>query len=417
MNIYQQLLTEGMLVKGRGDVLAERIRQARLAAGLTQDETIACLGGRITKAALSYYENGKRSPHASTLKALGGVFGVRTQWFWQEPSLEINWHGFRSLASLGKHQRERIKVMAQRQAEDYMEVWSLFPTREKIDFPPRHHVQTPEEADTLAANLRKRWMLGFDTIESVTQCLENHGVVIVHYDGIETPEFDGLSATINRQHPLLVVNNRVPVDRFRFDLLHELGHFMMASPKTLNREEEENLAHRFASSFLVPPQVLRNEIGTKRCSLTLSELLMIKENYGLSVAALIYSAKAHGIIDQALSRKLWTALSRRGWRKREPEVFTGNETPTKMRLMIMRAVTEGLMGVERALEMIPALKEQMASEGLLPQSRARELADLEPEERQRIMREAATCAAADYEAGGELSDALEHDGDVPCDYD
>ncbi len=45
-------------------MLAERIRQARIAAGLTQDEAVARLGGQITKAALSYYENGKRTPHA-----------------------------------------------------------------------------------------------------------------------------------------------------------------------------------------------------------------------------------------------------------------------------------------------------------------------------------------------------------------
>ena len=398
-------------------MIARRIRQARLAAGLTQDETIERLNGRITKAALSYYENGKRTPHASILKALGEAFGVRAQWFIREQAPDIEWHAFRSLASLGARKRESIQGKAQRQAEDYMEVLNLFPAEERTDFPKRRKVRRPEEADAVAADLRKRWNLGQDALESATQCLENHGALIVHYAGTETKGFDGLSATVNKRHPLLIVNNEVPVDRLRFDLLHELGHVLMDTSEAGSEKAEERLAHRFASSFLAPPDMVRRELGEKRRSLTLSELLMLKGKYGLSVSAWVYAAKAHSVIDQALYKALFMELNKRGWRKAEPAVFGGNEQPTLLRQLILRAVTEGLMGSDRAMEIMPEIREQLEREGLLRQSRAKAFATLSPAERHQGMREAAASAAEEYESSGALEDALEYEGDAPYEYE
>ena len=398
-------------------MLAERIRQARLAAGLTQDEMVARLDGRITKAALSHYENGKRTPHATILKALGDVVGVRAQWFIDTPKLHIEWHAFRSLASLSKRKREEIQALAAHKAAQYMDVWALFPSREYATIPKRRPVKTPEEADSLAVALRKRWMLGLDAIESVTQCLENHGVLIVPYSGETTRGFDGLSATVNGCHPLLIVNTEVPVDRLRFDLLHELGHVLMDTSKLGSDKEEERLAHRFASSFLVPPDVLRHELGTKRRSLMLSELLLLKEKYGMSLAAWIFAAKAHGIIDAALAKSLWIGLAKRGWKKKEPSVFHGNEAPSLLRQLTMRAVAEGLLGVERALEIMPNIQDALEREGFSMESRTKDFAKLTPSERRKRMQEAAAIAAADYAPEGPLAEALEHEGDMLYEYE
>ncbi len=397
-------------------MLAERIRQGRLAAGLTQDETVERLGRCITKATLSHYENGKRTPDARVLKALGEVFGVRPQWFIRAPGAEIEWHAFRSRTSLGTREREMIQLLAQRRAEDYMEVWSLFPGEKGPDFPERRKVCTDKEADAVAVNLRTRWALGEDALESVTQCLENQGALIVHYAGGAGKNFDGLSATVSGRHPLLIVTGKAPVDRLRFDLLHELGHVLMDTSE-VGGGKEERLVHRFASSFLVPPAVVRRELGQNRRSLTLSELLLLKEKYGMSVAAWTATAKLHGIISDALYRRLWVELGRRGWRKKEPDVFQGNEQPALLRQMVLRAVSENLMGAKRAVEIVPAVRAQLHSEGFLTESRARELAGLSLAERRKQMRRAAVSMAADYERGGALADALEYEGDAPYEYE
>ncbi|MDA3926451.1 MAG: ImmA/IrrE family metallo-endopeptidase [Kiritimatiellae bacterium] len=164
---------------------------------------------------------------------------------------------------------------------------------------------------TLASDLRKRWNLGNGPIDSVTQCFEAHGILIVHYNKEPTISFDGLSARINKKYPLVIVNNTVPVDRLRFDLLHELGHILMDADG--DDKMGENLAHRFASSFLVPPEKVTKELGEHRRNLTLSELLLLKEKYGLSVAAWLYAASAHSVINRAQSKRLWNQLDERGW--------------------------------------------------------------------------------------------------------
>lgn len=51
-----------------------RLKQIRKAKGLTQKEVAIFLG--VTPTALSYYENGKRSPKPETWKKLADFYGV-----------------------------------------------------------------------------------------------------------------------------------------------------------------------------------------------------------------------------------------------------------------------------------------------------------------------------------------------------
>ncbi len=392
-------------------MIAERIKNARLAAGLSQDDVIRRLNGSITKAALSNYENEKRTPHAVILRELGAVFGVRPQWFMSEPEMSIQWHAYRAATKLGARKREMIEAKAAQCAENYMEVSRLFPSEKKNHFPARKMVSTFEEADQCAADLRKRWALGRDALESATQCLENHGALIVHYNSEPYSGFDGLSATVNGGHPLVIVNSTVPVDRLRFDLAHELGHVLMDTSSVGDDKKEENLANRFASSFLVPPETVKAELGAHRRKLTLSELLLLKQKYGLSVGAWVFAAKEHGIINDATTKSLWIQRSRRGWNKCEPDVFNGNEEPSRLRQMTLRAVTDGLLSSRRAVELVPEVEAELREEGLVPESRALLFNSLSHAERQRKMRKAADAAAADYADGGALADLQGAEGD------
>ena len=392
-------------------MVGERIKKARLAAGLSQDEVIRNLDGRITKAALSNYENGKRTPHAVILRELGAVYHVRPQWFMSEPSVSIQWHAYRAATKLGARKRESIEATAAQRAEHYMEVSRLFPAEQKSRFPARKAVASFEEADQCAADLRKRWNLGRDALESATLCLENHGALIVHYDSEPRSGFDGLSATVNGGHPLVIVNSTVPIDRLRMDLMHELGHVLMDTSAVADDKTEEKLANRFASSFLVPPETVKAELGEQRRKLTLSELLLLKKKYGLSVGAWVYAAQAHGIINEATAKSLWIQRSRRGWNKCEPDVFVGNEEPARLKQMTLRAVTDGLLSASRAMELVPDVEEELRAEGLIKESRALQFASLSRAEKQERMRKAAEAAAADYAAGGALADLQGAEGD------
>ena len=101
-------------------MIGDRIRQARLAAGLTQDEVVERLasgGFTITKAALSKYEKGKSEPKQSVLILSGRVLGVKPSYFLTEPVLSVEWLAFRKQTSLGKGKQEQIKAFVEEVVE------------------------------------------------------------------------------------------------------------------------------------------------------------------------------------------------------------------------------------------------------------------------------------------------------------
>lgn len=387
-------------------MVPQRIKQARLAAGLSLDECVARLKRNnfsISKPALSQYENGKRRPNASVLLKLAEVLSLPVSWLvGAAADFTINWYSYRARMSLGKTIRESIEAYASLEAEKNALVYSLFPELVKLQFPQRRRISSVEDGDAVAADLRTQWNLGSDPLESVTQTLETQGVMIVHYDGQQTARFDGLSAIVNDFWPLLIVNPNVAVDRLRFDLAHELGHILMDTSALGSNKAEESAAHRFASSLLLPPTVLKNELGAKRRNLSLHELLLLKEKFGISVSASLYSARTHGIVTESLYTSLCKQLSARGWRKEEPAVFGGNEQPARMRQLLTRAVAEDLMGVREACVLFPGFAEELKSEFPVIEDRGEKMGKLPKAQRDALMLKAAEDAAEEYRTDADI---------------
>ncbi len=394
-------------------MLGARLKSARLAAGFSQDQAISHLlekGMEITKAALSYYENGKRTPGASMVKELGRIYGATTtSFFKEEPSIQINWYSYRASSSkLKKRSRLEIEAFSEEKARRLMEIYGLVPSF-NADFPKRRIVKTFEDADSTAQQIRLQWKLGLYAIESITQCLENHGAMLIHYDRAPTSAFDGLSASINNRFPLLIVNSNVPVDRLRFDLAHELGHVLMDTSQICDSKKEEKIVHRFASSFLVPPAVVEKELGVNRRNITLSELLLLKEKYGMSVCAWAYSAFTHGIIAKSLYEQLFKILSAKGWRKNEPQVYKGNETPTRLQQTVLRLVAEGALTPQKVLELFPDLAKTLENEGFMINSKAGRSRKLSLSERTKELEKGADIAAELYKTDKSLTGFHEDD--------
>lgn len=404
---------ERLVNKGKRDMsamIAERIRQARLAAGLTLDETaqrLAKRGQPITGAALSKYEHGKSAPRAQLLLLLAQALDVKPSYFLTEPQTQIEWLAFRKHAALGERQQLRAQAVAARVAEG--QIWlqsTLYPEAQAPII--RRAASTLEAVDEAALEVRAAWGLGDAPIESVTQVAEDHGCIVVGWRA--APDgFDGLSGwahTGDERAPVAIVHLGVSHDRRRFNLAHELGHLMLivngADDKT-----QERFAHRFAAAFLVPPAVVRRELGAHRKRLSYDELGLLKTKYGLSMQAWARRARDTGVIDQSAYTTWCKDFASRGWRKAEPYTFEGQEEPQRLRQMTLHAFAEGVITEERAHELCPgAVSPQPASR--LPERRytARELMRLPREERDRILALAAAEAEAEYRTNKELT-ALE----------
>ncbi len=386
--------------------IGDRIKQARIAAGMTQDEVVAALashGQTLTKAGLSKYERSGSVPKPTTLRALTRVFDVAPDFLLEEPEVLVQWLAFRKASGLGQTAQARIQFVAAAQVEAFVMLRHALEPKREQPTPKRTRVVSPADAETAAERLREAWRLGDQAVDSVTTAIEDAGGLVVE-TGHQAKLFDGLSGWAQKTTPVVVMSAAAADDRRRFSLAHELGHLFMdvgnADPKT-----EEKLAHRFAAAFLVPANTARRELGETRRHLDLRELAFLKTKHGLSMQAWIYRAADLGIIEPSHARSLFAAFSAKGWRKEEPVKFEGREKPTRLRQLAVRALAEGLLSASQAERICPnALPDRNDLRRPEPGSMdARSLLLLPKDERERLLEQAAELARGDYEPGGALT--------------
>ncbi len=387
-------------------MIAKRIRQARIAAGMTQDEVVEALCAMdvsLTKAGLSKYERGGSTPKPTVLRSLAEVLGVNTSYFLDEQEVKVEWLAFRKASGLGKKKQERVKILAEAQVDVFLGLrQALDPAAERPNMPDRVKVTGPEDAEVAAESLRQHWRLGEQPIESVTATIEDCGGIVVESGG-EEDLFDGLSGWANESIPVVVVSWAVADDRRRFSLAHELGHLFM-DVRDVDEKTEERLAHRFAAAFLVTASTARRELGEKRRRLDLRELASLKKKHGLSMQAWIFRAADLGIIERSHAKSLFTQMSMRGWRRVEPVDFEGEEQPRRLRQFTVRALAEGLVSHSQAERIYPGVTRDVTEIEPTGPLDARTLARLPKSERARLMEQAATLVADEYEGGGGLAD-------------
>ncbi|MCP3964444.1 MAG: ImmA/IrrE family metallo-endopeptidase [bacterium] len=374
---------------------------------MTQDEVVVALAERevsLTKAGLSKYERGGSTPKPTVLRELAKVLGVEAAFFLEEPRTEVRWLAFRKAARMGKKRQERVKAFAEAQLEVILALRrALEPGREE-DLLPRTRVRNPQDAEKAANALREHWRLGDQPIDSVTAAIEDGGGVVVEAGG-EDDLFDGLSGWADEAIPVVVVSSAVSDDRRRFSLSHELGHLFMEVDPKVDESTWEKLAHRFAAAFLVPAATARRELGPRRRHLDLRELAMLKQKHGLSMQAWIIRADNLGIIQPSHTRTLFATMSARGWRREEPVGFEGEERPTKLRQLAVRALAEGLLSRTQAERICPGITREVDEFDEIPPGAmdARSLLRLPASERDRLMEQAVAVVADEYEDDSDLA--------------
>lgn len=386
-------------------LLEKRIRQARVAAGRTQQEVVEALGDEgvsLTKAGLSKYERGGSTPPAKVVRALARVLDVDSSFFFEEPSYSLRWLAFRKDTKMGKRRQERVKAQAEAQLRFMMRLRrALEPGESPVAMPLPGVVENFQQAEQAAVSLREAWGLGEQPIESVTRVVEDAGGLVIE-SGSHDDLFDGLAGWIDDTVPVIAVSPAVSEDRRRFSIAHELGHLFMRV-EDADEETEEKLAHRFAAAFLVPPRIARRELGEQRRHLSFRELALLKEKHGLSMQAWILRAEDVGIIDAAHRRTLFAELGSRGWRKQEPVELECDERPTKLAQWTARALAEGLLSRREAERVCPGVSRDLTVESAEGPLDPRILLELDAEERGRLLEQAAEQISDHYGDGGALA--------------
>lgn len=377
-------------------MIGQRLRQLRLARGLSLDELAAAIGGLVTKQALSKYETEKSVPSPLVLNKLAATLGVKASYLWSAPAVRIEFIGYRKGSRLPVKEQAQVESVVREALERRVRLRQLVEVDTRSSVPVHSiPVKTVDDAEGAADRMRSAWSIGTDAISSVVGTLEDHQVHVIEVDASE--RFDGISAVAyggrNEVTAAAVVSRRnVPGERQRFNLAHELGHLVI---KPSDGVDEEKAAHRFAAAFLCPAATLKREIGPSRAFLQAGELQLLKRRFGVSIQALLYRMRDLGIIAESHYKQWCMNVNRMGWRRREPGEMAA-EKPQWLNQNVLRAVSEGLLPREDAERM---LCQAMPTDQPISLTERRAFLKLPTEQRRRILSEQAERIAEAYADG------------------
>ncbi len=333
-------------------MIGTRIARARAAAGLSQRALAEKV--ELSAMAISKYEREEVTPGTDVLLRLAKALGVRVEYFFRNQQVELQGVEFRKRASLSKGDERQIVADVQDRLERWVVLDEVFPPTESMQFslpeslPER--VGEMSDIEELALCVRDAWELGHNPVPDLVDTLEEHGIRVIVTPYIGKERFDGLAARVDGR-PIIAIGSEWPGDRQRFTLAHELGHLMLHGRLTGDIDEEK-ACDRFAGAFLVPAPVVTEALGAKRRWLEPRELLLLKQEYGLSIAGWTYRARDMGILEKSTHGKYWGYMRKHGWHKNEPGPEYPPETSRLFEKRLYHALAEDWLGESKAAELM-----------------------------------------------------------------
>lgn len=347
-----------------GNSFGQRLKAARVMGGLSMDALVAKMEHRVSKQAISKYENGLMSPDSGVLIALSEALSVNPDYFFSGYDVAIAEINFRKKAPLGKKEHEYLKARVKDEIERYIELESLIPfsIQDPVELSARA-IASLEDIEASALELRNHWKVGRESpVAFVVDLLEEHGIKVIE---LEAPAgFDGLSGRAEGA-PIIVLNKDSPSDRKRSTALHEFAYLCLSFDPSLSESEREKLCRSFGGAFLLPFDILIKELGAKRSDISFFELRNLKLQYGISMQAIMHRARQYGIVSDYVYESFSREISAKGWRKKEPGVYPIEEHPQHFARLLHRAISEEIISMSKAAYLAGKSIEEIRQERLL----------------------------------------------------
>lgn len=337
--------------RGIAEFQPERLVQVLAARRLSQTQLATMVG--VSPATISKWRSAQQAPEADALERLASVVNVAPEWFTRRLPEKMSKPLFRSNASAHSAARAMLEARLEWanevviKLEEYVDLPSLC-------LPVRHFKNIDEISDAdiedAALECRNLWGLGKNEIPDLALAAESNGVILIREEtGIA--QIEGLSAWSKElEHPfILLSSDKGNAFRSRFDLAHEIGHLILHKHVGNELDSEryklkESQAHSFAGALLLPAEALADEI---RLPVTLDSLLLLKQRYGISVAAIIMRLHALHLISDEEKLNLFKRRSARWGAKSEPgDDYRQPEQPRLLKRTIDLLTSSGLFTLE-----------------------------------------------------------------------
>jgi len=315
------------MAKNYRKINPEMISLARESRGISQPELAKKM--EVNQGWISRVEGGLRSIQPEQLEKLADVLSYPIEFFKQKETiygLGINTYFHRKKQSISNRSLKRIHACIAIRTMHITKLLKGVDIEETTKFFPFNVDDFDGDAGEVARLARLNWNMKHGPVHNVVAVIENAGGIVIPFD-FGTNEIDAIYHRTPETPPLFFINCYSPSDRLRFTLCHELGHAIMHCD-TFDPVMIEQQAHGFAAEFLMP----KSDIYDYLKDITLEKLMILKQYWKVSMAALLKRAGDIGAITPARSQQLWKQMSKAGFRKSEPvELNLPYETPSTLK--------------------------------------------------------------------------------------
>lgn len=308
-----------------------KLTLARQLAGLRKVELADRIG--MGAASVSAWESGSQRPNEAAVARLSMALEVGPQFFAPgsvigESPLPPTPH-FRSLRATSQKAQDQAYAYGRLASE----VASLL--GRTVEFPapavPKFAVDglavSPGAPEAAARMARQTLGLPPGPVPHLVRLMENVGVLVV-FSAPQTASIDAFSFE-GHERPVVILNpEKDDYYRQRFDVAHELGHLVMHSDSEPGGRVVEDQANHFASEFLMPADEISSLLPRSTTGKGWNTLAHLKEHWGVSMAALLFRARALGVMSDVSYRNAMISISQKGWRRAEPGSVSLLEMPS-----------------------------------------------------------------------------------------
>lgn len=336
-------------------MLGKHIRRYRLKNSFSKKELAEKLG--VNVAVISEYEKDTKMLDLKTARLLATVLGIKLSELMNVSAehKEYEHCEFRKRTALNKSCQEYINLSVE---EYFDKIFSLFEILEEyvLREPPLIHcLRVTGEAEIDATQLRD--LLGFaqsGAVRNIVDTLENKGI-LVYAMKYEHNSFSGVNGVVEGR-PFIVINASMTAERQRSTLVHELVHIFFERPDA-DFQAWEEYVERVSGAFLFPAPDVIGELGKRRSVLS-ADMVMIAQEYGISMQMLMKRAHQLRIISEQMYTAFNISLNKSGNRRREGGRIPVEE-PKLYEQLVLRAYGEERITLSRAAELLEISNEQM----------------------------------------------------------
>lgn len=288
----------------------------------TQKEVAASVG--ISQAKLSKAENGLQKLPDDAMQRLADYYGLPMAFFvTTKAHTPVGHYYYRKRLNIPDKVIDALEAKVQI-IKNIID--SIMSSIEIPDFNLTTFVDDDETPAEKARKLRYELKVFRGPIHHLATLLENNGIIIFKTD-FGTDKIDGLTTFTPSNRKIIFLNNKMPNDRIRFSLAHELGHLVMHLDKPpLSSEDAEREADEFASEFLMPELEIKEDFKY----INFNTLGQLKRKWGVSMRALVRRAFDIGKISKDTYRNMQINFSKKGYNKCEPILLPIDE-PTLLK--------------------------------------------------------------------------------------